>query len=358
MVDEEYCTRTKPDTIESLNKLNKNELINKIKKLEERLASEVKGRVTAEKSLRKHLLAANVLGPQFGEVKPIGYAATCLPQKFGIPRQALLAPSCPGKLVLNIKVIHGQGLVGLSSYSHLWLVTVFNNNTNVHKLTKLVEKKSPRNGLKTFPALIKPPQLGGERTGVFSTRSPHRPNPVALSLVKIRSVDENKGIVYFNGVDLLHGTPVLDIKPYLPHVDNPKSTEKFLEDYKIHNVDGISSSEWLNNQKFVFVDVAIGRTSTEEESLTNKMQEWVTEGKVEWFKDTDSFFQGLREILRLDPRSVLHGRGDYKKEGRKEFGVFFDNFNIFFEPGDEGSRTLTVTNILHTPRKWKETLNS
>ena len=90
---------------------------------------------------------------------------------------------------------------------------IFHENTNLTS-GKVMEKGQ------TFPAKVRPPQLLGQRVGLFSTRTPHRPNPIGLSVVKIDSVDPIARIVYISGHDLVNGTPVLDIKPYIPEYDS------------------------------------------------------------------------------------------------------------------------------------------
>ena len=94
-------------------------------------------------------------------------------------------------------------LQGLTEFSHVWLISCFHENTNT--------------GVKGLKAKVAPPRLGGQKTGLFSTRTPHRVNPIALSLAKIIKVEGNK--VYFSGTDLIDGTPIMDLKPYVPEYD-------------------------------------------------------------------------------------------------------------------------------------------
>ncbi len=130
----------------------------------------------------------------------IGHIESCYRDKFGTPRQPGLAPSSWARLKIAKEWQPELALQGLEGYSHLWVIFQFHQNTNLR-----------------YHAKVHPPRLGGKQMGVFATRSPHRPNPLGLSLVKIEKVEGDS--VYLSGVDLVDGTPVLDIKPYLPEVE-------------------------------------------------------------------------------------------------------------------------------------------
>jgi tRNA (adenine37-N6)-methyltransferase len=111
-----------------------------------------------------------------------------------------LVPQSTSELILLPEWQPEISLQGLEGYSHLWLVFVFHLNKSVR-----------------FHAKVHPPRLNGQTQGVFATRSPHRPNPIGLSLVEISKITTNS--IFLSGADLVDGTPVLDIKPYLPHVE-------------------------------------------------------------------------------------------------------------------------------------------
>ncbi len=135
--------------------------------------------------------------------KPIGYLESPFKEKFGIPRQAGLAPEA--RAVVRLDPAMRDGLQGLEGFSHVWILFVFHGHEN-----------------DDGKLLVRPPRLGGTRKmGVFATRSPHRPNPIGLSLVRLEGVepDESSPAIHVSGVDFLDGTPVLDIKPYLPGGD-------------------------------------------------------------------------------------------------------------------------------------------
>lgn len=135
---------------------------------------------------------------------PVGYLATPFPDKFGIPRQPSLAPHARGVLRLLPPYDRVEAVRGLEAFSHVWLSFVFHHTAGQWNPT------------------VRPPRLGGnERVGVFASRSPFRPNPLGLSLVELIDIDLRDGVrLVFAGVDLVDGTPVLDIKPYIPFVES------------------------------------------------------------------------------------------------------------------------------------------
>jgi len=131
---------------------------------------------------------------------------TCFTEKFGVPRQSLMITEAKGVLKLNPDPEFRAALNHLQSFSHIWVVFVFNQHIE-----------------KGWRATIRPPRLNGpRRVGVFASRSPHRPNPIGMSALKLEHIDLDApgGIeLHLSGVDILDNTPVLDIKPYLPYTD-------------------------------------------------------------------------------------------------------------------------------------------
>jgi tRNA-Thr(GGU) m(6)t(6)A37 methyltransferase TsaA len=134
-------------------------------------------------------------------VSPIGFMRSCFKEKFAIPRQPQLAPAARGVLELVAPFDHADAVQGLEQVSHVWLLFLFH---------QALEEK-PR--LK-----VRPPRLGGNQSmGVFATRATHRPNGIGQSVVKLDKVEP--GRLWVSGIDLLDGTPVIDIKPYVPYAD-------------------------------------------------------------------------------------------------------------------------------------------
>ncbi|MDH1696705.1 MULTISPECIES: tRNA (N6-threonylcarbamoyladenosine(37)-N6)-methyltransferase TrmO [unclassified Pseudomonas] len=135
-------------------------------------------------------------------VVPVGIVHSCFKEKFAIPRQPQLAPAARGVLELLPPFDQGDAVEGLEQVSHVWLLFLFH---------QALEEK-PR--LK-----VRPPRLGGNKSmGVFATRATHRPNGIGQSVVRLEGMEP--GRLLLSGIDLLDGTPVLDIKPYVPYADS------------------------------------------------------------------------------------------------------------------------------------------
>ena len=136
-------------------------------------------------------------------IEPIAYAHNDFTDKFGIPRQSGLVSDAVTEIVFCEKFRDDNALRGLEGYSHIWLLWVFSDN----------------NSKKDWSPTVRPPRLGGnKRMGVFSTRSPYHPNKIGLSCVKIKSIEKTSDrgtVIKVFGADLLNGTPIVDIKPYL-----------------------------------------------------------------------------------------------------------------------------------------------
>lgn len=150
---------------------------------------------------------------------------TDFPEKFGIPRQSGLVPSLKGEIHFEGEFRNPDAIRGIEEYSHLWLLWEFS--------------KAARDNISLTVA---PPRLGGKkRKGVFATRSPFRPNSIGLSSVRLEGVRYEKNgepILIVSGADLLDGTPIYDIKPYLPYTDShPEAKGSFGE---AHRKDGIT----------------------------------------------------------------------------------------------------------------------
>lgn len=153
-------------------------------------------------------------------MKTIAKIHTDFPAKFGIPRQSGLVPSLQATIVFEPEYRNPDALRGLEDFSHIWLLWEFSQAVR--------SEWSPT---------VRPPRLGGNRRmGVFATRSPFRPNPIGLSCVKLEKIiwqGENAPIICVSGADLLDGTPIYDIKPYLPYTDShPDAIGGFADEVK------------------------------------------------------------------------------------------------------------------------------
>ncbi len=139
------------------------------------------------------------------QITPVAVARTPFAEKFAIPRQPQLAPAARGRIELQPPFNDPLALAGLEQVSHIWLLFVFHEALPA-------DGEPPR-------LRVRPPRLGGnEKIGVFATRSTHRPNSIGLSVVKLERIEGTSLIV--SGIDLLDGTPIVDIKPYVPYADS------------------------------------------------------------------------------------------------------------------------------------------
>lgn len=156
------------------------------------------------------------------EIVPIAHIRTDFPTKFGIPRQSGLVKDLEGVVVMELEYRKKEAFRGLEAFSHIWLLWEFSEAVR--------EQWSPT---------VRPPRLGGNtRMGVFATRSPFRPNSIGLSSVELLRVDweaQEAPLLYVRGADLMDGTPIFDIKPYLPFTDShPEASAGFAGEHFSH----------------------------------------------------------------------------------------------------------------------------
>lgn len=230
----------------------------------------------------------------------IGVIRSCYKEKFGIPRQAGLAPAASATLELLPPYNRPEAFTGLEGFSHLWLLFVFHGND--------------RQGWK---ATVRPPRLGGNtRLGVFATRSPFRPNPIGLSAVELDRIERQAGkvLLHLKGVDLLDGTPIIDIKPYLPYADAIATAEG-----------GFAADAPKNNLAVKFLP------ETEKACLT------LEQG------DYPGLRQLIIETLRNDPRPAYY----QQRPQKSSFGMKLYDFDLRWEQDEDG---ITVTELQHSDR--------
>ncbi|MBR4130372.1 MAG: tRNA (N6-threonylcarbamoyladenosine(37)-N6)-methyltransferase TrmO [Bacteroidaceae bacterium] len=169
------------------------------------------------------------------EVKPIAHIETDFPSKFGVPRQSGLVKGLKGRIVFEEEYRDPEALRGLEGFSHIWLLWDFS------------EARRENEG---WRPTVRPPRLGGNRRmGVFATRSPFRPNNIGLSSVRIIGIDlhTSKGpVIEVEGADLMDGTPIFDIKPYLPFTDShPDALAGFTEETSANQISTVRFSQEL-----------------------------------------------------------------------------------------------------------------
>lgn len=220
-------------------------------------------------------------------MKKIATIYNDFPDKFGIPRQSGLIDELVGKIVFEKEYRNDSALKGLEQFSHIWLIWEFSEAKR--------EEWSPT---------VRPPRLGGNaRMGVFATRSPFRPNPIGLSAVKIKSIEKTKNdgtVIYVSGADLMNGTPIYDIKPYIPLSDCiPEASEGYTAETKEH-----------------FLSVNFPKELLDKVPLEKRIP--------------------LTKVLEQDPRP------SYIDDSERIYGVSFSGYNVRFRVAGD---TLYVTEV-------------
>lgn len=158
------------------------------------------------------------------EIQPIAYFESPLKSKFGIPRQSGLVRELVGRIVFEPAFRKSEAVRGMSGFDYLWLIWEFSQSRGCHSA----------NGDAVKSLTVRPPRLGGNvRMGVFATRSPFRPNHLGLSCVRLDRVEEDAQlgpVIYVSGADLMDGTPIYDIKPYVAYADaHPEARGGFVD---------------------------------------------------------------------------------------------------------------------------------
>ncbi|MBQ3317432.1 MAG: tRNA (N6-threonylcarbamoyladenosine(37)-N6)-methyltransferase TrmO [Spirochaetales bacterium] len=169
------------------------------------------------------------------QLKPIAHIRNSFKEKFGIPRQSGLA-DIVSEIVFEKEFRDANALRGLEDFSHIWLLWGFSDNVD-------------HDG-SSFRPTVRPPRLGGnERVGVFATRSPFRPNPIGLSSVRLKSIKmtDDGPVLVVRGADLMDGTPVYDIKPYLRDFDSHSDARSgFADDRQYNTLEVVFPQELLD----------------------------------------------------------------------------------------------------------------
>ena len=213
-------------------------------------------------------------------LEPIAIIRSPFREKFGTPRQPDLAPSVRARIDFLPEFATPEAVRGLEGFSHLWLIFLFHQNWQ-----------------KGWKPTVRPPRLGGNRrVGVYASRSPFRPNPLGLSAVRLLSIncDSGKVSLEVQGADLIDGTPILDIKPYIPYGDSiPDATGGFAEEAPKSTLQ-VDFSDPAKKQLALYQD------------------------------ETPELEIMLQETLSLDPRPAYR----HNQEDSQEYGVLFDRYNV------------------------------
>ncbi|KAE9052526.1 hypothetical protein PR003_g596 [Phytophthora rubi] len=251
-------------------------------KKEKARVDERRGRVAAEKELRR-VMEEKLDTSKGCFVQPVGTVHSCFKVCLGTPRQGSLAPSTRANITFQ-RSISPDTLVGLEDFSHVWIAFVFHQNTN-GKNTRAHEGLRSDSHRHTFRAKISPPMLK-ERVGIFCTRSPHRPNPIGITLAKIERVDMRKRTVFLSGVDLLDETPVLDIKPYIAAYDS---------------LPDALAADWVSTPQPPI------EIEWESDTLVSTIHK-LSEKSVHYRGAPDTFVAAIKEVLQVDVRSKYQTR--------------------------------------------------
>ncbi|KAM9990307.1 hypothetical protein ACTFIY_006345 [Dictyostelium cf. discoideum] len=315
---------------DKLEKEKQNKLHEQKKCEEQRL-----GRTRAERELRRVVNSykedrenKNVERPP--DYPPIGFLESCFRERNGTPRQGLIVTKGKALLKLKTSVNPTYSLEGLDQYSHCWLIFIFHENTNT---LRSVRSDRPASGVK---AKVAPPRLDGIKVGLFSTRTPHRPNPIGLSVAKIDKVVGDT--IYLSGIDLIDGTPILDVKPYSVH-DSVKSVINPawvtipivppLDNVIILDVAKKQLQYFVDKKKLKFYDnyndieTCIIEILTEDiRSVRKRKQDKLTDQKLKQNKDTNS---STTTTNNTDDTALLQ-----EEEGPEKHRFSLDILNIRF----------------------------
>ncbi len=221
-------------------------------------------------------------------MKPIAHIRSDFSTKFGIPRQSGLITELKGEIIFEPEFRNPEALRGLDHFSHIWVIWEFSASKR--------DKWSPT---------VRPPRLGGNiRMGVFATRSPFRPNPIGLSSVRLEKIEwqtDAGPVLHVTGADLMDGTPILDIKPYIAYSDcHMDATGGFTNNVANSRLEVMIPSEWL---------------------------QMISPSKQ----------QALREVLANDPRPP------YQDDSNRIYGLAFAGLNVRFTVSDN---VLTVVEVV------------
>ncbi|KAK3037896.1 hypothetical protein RJ639_032126 [Escallonia herrerae] len=232
----------------------------------------------------------------------------------GTPRQPLLVPLARACLIFDPARVPPASLEGFEGYSHCWIIYVFHLNTNLDKLWKHPSKSK-------FKAKVRVPRLKGEKVGVFATRSPHRRCPIGLTVAKVEAVQGHK--VLLSGVDLVDGTPVLDVKPYLPYCDSIQraTVPKWIEDDDLLAVASVNFTEGFS------ATLADCWTKVEKKSL---------------YSSADEFQCLIGQVLNWDIRSLSQRSQPTSlvkpEEGKAGNNISNSNDYEYEEASDNGNK--------------------
>lgn len=259
---------------------------------------------------------------------PIGVIHSPYKEKFGTPRQPGLVAETEATITLR-ESLNPDIFDGLSGYSHAWLIFVFHENDSF---------KTGKPFLKTK---IHPPRFEGQAVGVFASRSPHRPNPIGLSLVRILAV--NGRTLKVSGVDLIDQTPILDIKPYLASIEAPLGAhEGWSAAARSEAEYQISWSQRALDDLARLLAEQRGAGGTNNPASKHKPDT----GLANEPSTLEAKRSAIEAILRLDPRPIVYrGTRDNPDPYMNRYGFRFENWNVVFEMSELTDHVSSDTGI-------------
>lgn len=228
-------------------------------------------------------------------ISAVGHIQSPYKQKFAIPRQPRLVPQAKAKLIFTAEFNREEFVRGIEEFSHIWLLFRFHETAD-----------------KGYSAMVRPPRLGGnERKGVFATRATFRPNAIGMSAVKLEGVEYKNGqlSLLLAGIDLLDGTPIVDIKPYLPYSD------------AMHDAGaGFADTRPETQMSVAFSPEAIDFIA-----------------KQTHYPELEDF---IANVLKQDPRPAYKKQ----KQGEQSYGMTLYNYNIRWQVNGEHNLVTSIEN--------------
>jgi tRNA-Thr(GGU) m(6)t(6)A37 methyltransferase TsaA len=250
----------------------------------------------------------------------MGFIESCFPEKFSVPRQGNLLELTRAKIKFP-KNFDMSSFEGIEDFDYIWIVYVFHLNTNFGK------------------SKISPPKFEGKKLGVFATRSPHRLNPIGLTLAKFERIEKNE--MYISSVDMISGTPVIDIKPY-HHLESIP-----LDHYKY--------PDWIKN-----ADVNTKKASVifSDTSLEN-LKHILSNKKLNFYDKFEDIINLIKGVLEIDP----HSKYTQKKKDTMLYAFYVDKLNVIYEY-NAADKVVNIHNIEYSEeykklrnKSWLENYN-
>lgn len=296
------------------------ELIAEVHRLEALREVERKGRIVAQRRAKEQIQSQNA--ESGWRLSAIGKVESQFPDRRGTPRQPILVPASRGRIHFDTSLIQYEHFKELKEFSHVWIIFVFNHNTNLDG-AKVQNSR--------VPAKIKPPRLHGEKVGCLTTRSPHRPNPIGLSVCEIVSV--GKSYLDIKGIDFVDGTVVLDVKPYIPYdsipFDGKIAMATDANGTSLLQMQKLKVPQWIYDSDIPLRNVCFSKEALETLRFLDETR------AMKLCADANEAQQLITQVLRQDIRATHQGRGQDSHTSEQTYKCRLDNFDIDFITGND-----------------------